>query len=54
MGFILSVTLETLPDKNVAKIEHTVKELEKEEVDTIVAKMGLTLNPIQDALFWGC
>ena len=44
-GFNFSITSETLPNKNtIATIEDAVKDLKKEEADTIRAKIGLTLQ----------
>ena len=44
-GLNFSITSETLPNKDIiATIEDTVKDLEKEEADTIRAKVRLTLQ----------
>ena len=39
-----SITSKTVPNKDIATIEDAVKDLEKEEVDTIQAKVSLTLQ----------
>ena len=44
-GLNLSVTFKTLPNKDIiATIEDVIKDLEKEETDTIHAKVSLTLK----------
>ena len=44
-GLNLSITSKALPNKDIiAVIEDVVKDLEKEEVDTICAKVGLKLQ----------
>ena len=42
-SLIFSITSKILPNKFIATIEDAVKDLEKEEADTISAKMSLTL-----------
>ena len=39
-----SITSKTLPNKDIATIEDAVKDFEKEEADTIHAKISLTLT----------
>ena len=39
-----SITSKTVPNKDIATIEDAVKDLEKEEVDTIQTKVSLTLQ----------
>ena len=44
-GLNLSITFKTLPNKDIiATIEDVIKDLEKEETDTIHAKVSLTLK----------
>ena len=44
-GFNFSITSKTLPNKDIiATVEDAVKDLEKEEADTICAKVSLTLQ----------
>ena len=44
-GLNFSITSKTLPNKdNIATVEDAVKDLEKEEADTIRAKVSLTLQ----------
>ena len=44
-GLNFSITFKTLPNKDIiATIEDTVKDLEKEEADTILAKVSLTVQ----------
>ena len=51
-GLNFSITFKTLPNKDIiATIEDAIKDLEKEEADTIRAKVSLTLQnfkPPQD------
>ena len=53
-GLNFSITSKTLPNKDIiATIEDAVKDLEKEETDTIRAKVSLTLQnfkPPKDSL----
>ena len=45
MGFNFSITSKTLPNKDIiATIEDAVKDLEKEQADTIRSKVSLTLQ----------
>ena len=47
-GINFSITSKTLPNKDIiANIEDTTKDLEKEEADTIRAKVSLTLQKFQ-------
>ena len=54
-GLNFSITSKTLPNKDIiAAVEHAVKDLEKEEADTIRAKVSLTFQnskPPKDNLF---
>ena len=44
-GLNFSITSKTLPNKDIiATVEDAVKDLEKEEADTICAKVSLTLQ----------
>ena len=56
-GLNFSIASKTLPNKDIiATIEDAVKDLEKEEADTIRAKVSLTLlisKPPKDNLFQG-
>ena len=47
-GLNFSITSKTLPNKDIiANIEDTTKDLQKEEADTIRAKVSLTLQKFQ-------
>ena len=47
-GLNFSITSKPLPNKDIiANIEDTTKDLEKEEADTIRAKVSLTLQKFQ-------
>ena len=47
-GLNFSITSKTLPNKDIiANIEDTTKDLEKEEADTIRAKVSLTPQKFQ-------
>ena len=44
-GLNFSITFKTMPNKDIiATIEHAVKDLEKEQTDTIRVKVSLTLQ----------
>ena len=47
VGLNFSITSKTLPNKDIANVEDATKDLEKEEADTIRAKVSLTLQKLQ-------